>query len=280
MDWDDLRLALIVARTGNSSRAAEQLGVARTTITRRLDALEKTSGALLFDRSTWQPTAAGEALLRTAGDLSERIETLRRTLQDDDARVAGVVTVAASELVATFLASRLRDFGERHPDLSLRLRVGAAELDLAAREADIAVRVEPKPATGLVGRRVGWTSLGVYGARALRALDDPPWVSFEVANPGPHARVEASLARRVILRTDSRAAFLAALREGVGVGVLPCVFGDAETKLVRRGPELPDSRIGVWVLTTPALQRVPRIRATSGYLVETLRGGLAEIRAK
>lgn len=277
MQWDDLQLALAIAREGTVTRAARRLGVAHTTVARRLVALEKSAGTRLFDRAgtTLKPTTAGRALLALAGDFAERVEALERSIRDDDQSQDGVVTVTTSELVATFVAARLGPFRTQHPGIQLRLHASTNELDLSAREADIAVRVDPAVSAGLVGQRVGTTEFAVYGTKALAKRVDPPWIALEVSHDGrgPQTRSQAEQvpAERVALWTNSRGSFVAALHAGLGVGVLPCVFADADPLLVRRGPALAGSRSTVWVVTTPALQKLPRIRAVTRFLGAVLR---------
>lgn len=277
MQWDDLRLALAIARDGTVTRAARRLGVAHTTVARRLTALEAAAGTALFDRGTtpMQPTVAGRAMLALAGEFADRVALLERSIRDADQVHAGMVTVTTSELVATFLAARLGPFRAQHPEIQLRLHVSTSELDLAAREADVAIRVDPAASDGLVGRRAGTTEFAVYGHKSLARRENPPWIAFDVqhAGRGPQTRSQAELVphERVALWTNSRASFVAALHAGLGVGVLPCVFADADARLVRRGAPLPGSRASVWVVTTPALQKIPRIRATTRFLVTTLR---------
>ena len=71
MNWDDLKVALAVGRTGSLSRAALQLGVNQSTATRRLVALEAQVGKTLFVRSQagLTPTEAGRIAIARAGDV-------------------------------------------------------------------------------------------------------------------------------------------------------------------------------------------------------------------
>src|SRR3546814_14130577 len=65
MNWDHLRVFLAVARHGQLLSAARALGLNHATVGRRLDALEASPGAVLFDRRPAGSllTPAGERLL-------------------------------------------------------------------------------------------------------------------------------------------------------------------------------------------------------------------------
>jgi molybdenum-dependent DNA-binding transcriptional regulator ModE len=76
--WDDIRVALAVARTGTVSGAAAELGVHHATVIRRIDALETALRARLFQRHTrgYALTEAGRTLLAAAGAADERFSQM------------------------------------------------------------------------------------------------------------------------------------------------------------------------------------------------------------
>ncbi|MBX3199802.1 MAG: LysR family transcriptional regulator [Labilithrix sp.] len=276
MHWDDLRLALAVAETGSAASAGRRLGVAHTTVSRRLAALEKDAGALFFERvgARLVPTDAGRAVLTVAADFAQRIGELDRALRDEGADAAGLVTVTCPELVAGVLVGVLPRLRARHPALRIRLRVTAQELDLARREADVAVRVNPDPDSSLVGQRVGWTELARYGTAEVVARGDSPWVCFDEELAGtPQAAWEAEHvpSERVALRTNSRSAFIEAVRAGVGVGLLPRAYAQSDPSLVESGEPIAELRAGVWVITHESTTKLPRVRAVARFLVAALR---------
>ena len=280
MQWDDLRLALAVADAGTAARAARKLGVAHTTVARRLASLEKGAGVRLFERVGQKlvPTAAGYAMLQLVTDFDARLSAFERSMSDVDRRLEGVVTVTAAELLGSFLVARLPLFRHRYPAIRLRLRVGPALLDLARREADVAIRVNPPPGSELVGQRVGHADFAVYGTREAGTLRTAHWVCFDddVAK-NPQAKWEERHVdpERVVLRTNSRATFIEAVRAGLGIGILPCAFADLDETLVRRGEPMPELRVPVWVLMHESVRDIPRVRAAAEFITESLRAASA-----
>lgn len=277
MQWDDLRLALAVAESGSAAGAGRRLGVAHTTVTRRLATLEKDAGALFFERvgARLVPTDAGRAVLAAAADFAKRIDDLARQRRDEAPELAGDVTITSAELIASTIATILPRLREQHPRIHLRLRVTPHELDLAKREADIAVRVNPSPESNLVGKRVAFTELAVFASHELAERDDAPWVCFddEIAAAAQSEWEAANVpSERVVLRTNSRATFIEAVRAGVGIGVLPKAVGDAEPNLIRRGEAIEALRGAVWVLVHPSVANVARIRAVASFLTKTIPG--------
>lgn len=280
MQWDDLRLALAVADAGTAARAARKLGVAHTTVARRLASLEKGAGVRLFERVGQKlvPTAAGYAMLQLVTDFDARLSAFERSMSDVDRRLEGVVTVTTAELLGSFLVARLPLFRHRYPAIRLRVRVGPALLDLARREADVAIRVNPPPGSELVGQRVAHADFAVYGTREAGPLRTAHWVCFddEVAH-SPQAKWEERHVDpdRVVLRTNSRATFIEAVRAGLGVGILPCAFAEGDEALVRRGEPMPELRVPVWVLMHESVRDIPRVRAAAEFITESLRAASA-----
>jgi DNA-binding transcriptional LysR family regulator len=278
MDWNDLQIALALANNGNVVRAAKQLGVAHTTVLRRIAALERTTSAVLFSRSQhqWIATQAGKALLEIAGDLDRKLSALNQRVLEDTSQLSGEVTVTTVELLASFFATKLSKLRKVHPALRIRLRVGIQVLDLAQQEADIAVRVSPEHHAGVRGKKVATVNFAVYGAVRITKEKQVDWICFDedlAQNLQTRWESEHVSPDRIALRTNSRVVFIEAVRAGVGVGVLPCAFGDADPGLARRSDHLPELRVPIWVLTHRTSQKVARVNAVRDFLIECLREG-------
>src|SRR6185436_1446139 len=95
LDWEDLRSALHLARSGSVRRAARALGVSHSTVLRRLAALEATTRVRLFERKPdgYELTPAGQDVFDTARDLEEGVAALERRVAGRDLRLSGTVRV-------------------------------------------------------------------------------------------------------------------------------------------------------------------------------------------
>jgi DNA-binding transcriptional LysR family regulator len=142
--WEDVRIFLEVAERGSMSKAARSLRLGQPTVSRRLGDLEHRLGFALFERSVAgvQLTARGEAMLEPARNMATWAVELHRQAELDEERIEGLVRVSAPpgvafDLVAPF-ASRLR---EQYPQLRLEVISAVRYVDLARREADLALRM-------------------------------------------------------------------------------------------------------------------------------------------
>src|SRR5438132_14139198 len=158
--WSDLRFFLELTRTGTLAAAGRKLGVDNTTVGRRLTALERDMGSKLFTRTPdgLVLTAAGEAI-RTAGEEMEQavLPGEQRALGSDRKR-SGLVRVATTEMLGELIVlPALRSVHERHPQIRAEILTGAGRLDIARREADVALQYgRPEAASSWRAARGPW----------------------------------------------------------------------------------------------------------------------------
>lgn len=280
VDWDAIRFVLAVARAGSCSRAARELDVDQTTVSRRIAALEAALDVRLFERLArgWVPTAAAARILEHAERMEGEAHAVSRGLAGDDARLAGRLRVTMSEMVAAYLVlPALPAFRAAHPAIDLELIAGDDALDLGAREADVAVRVTPAVPETLLGKKLATLRYAVYAAASyLKAHPDPAAAGVELATwlttEGQPPWAQRNFPKATVaLRVGSPMSLLAAVRSGVGLGLLPCFVGEQEPTLVRVPMRTEEPGWHVWVLTHPDLRRTARVRRFREFVATTLR---------
>jgi len=283
--WDDYRFAAAVARNGSLSGAARELGTHHSTVFRRLTALESATGVRLFERTPegYMPTAAGAEIFAVLGDVESGILAVERRLAGADLRLSGAVRITTPEDVALLLIEPyLGRFQAAYPDIELEIVTDNRRFNLTRREADIAIRPAREPQGDMVGRRVADIAMAAYAAPAYLARADRPrqpddlrrhrLVGYE--DSLAHVAAAHWLARfenedNVALRSNSLMVQAAAVRAGLGIGVLPCFMVPAEG-FERLWPPPPDLAGALWVLTHPDLRRTPRIRAVLDFFYDAL----------
>ena len=119
MNWDDVRIFLAVARTGQILAASKRLGVNHATLSRRVTALEEALETRLFIRRTsgCELTAEGDAFLASAERMETEMLAAQSRLGRTDAAITGTVRIGAPDgFGVSFLAPRL---GPGSPSRSL-----------------------------------------------------------------------------------------------------------------------------------------------------------------
>src|SRR5690348_7430875 len=126
LPWDDLRCMLAIARTGSLSGAARALHVEHSTVSRRLNALERRLGVKLFERTRggYAPTGNGKLAVAAASAMEAQALAVERLMMGSDTELAGVVRLATSELLAGhLLAPVIGSFLTLHPRIQVEVDV-------------------------------------------------------------------------------------------------------------------------------------------------------------
>lgn len=282
-DWDDLKIALAIARHGTLTAAGRALGLNQSTMGRRLSALESGVGQPLFERqgTSLVATEVGARVVAAAEHMAGTVAELSVELAGGPMPLEGVLRVSAPELlIAPFLAPRLAPFVSSHPGLSLELVSDERPPVLARRDSDIALRFALPDQAELFVRRVAFVAFAVYAAPryVLAAGLDPEerrspvagtFAGCDAIGPPPElsgaadAQWFAQVARgaRPALRVDGTPAQLAAVKAGLGLALLPCFIGDDEGLTRLTAPGACPLR-EVWLAVHRDLRHAPRLRAT------------------
>lgn len=155
---DDIDLFLQVASYGSVNKAARRTGLPKSTVSRRLAALEDALGASLFvrDASGIVLTHAGKTLCAECERPMGALRDALSGLTDDLKALRGAVRVALPRTFAVAVCPPvLRAFARRHPDVSLELDLDDAVTDPAHGAWDAAIRIGPLPDGDLRARLLG-----------------------------------------------------------------------------------------------------------------------------
>ena len=283
-DWDDVRYFLMLQRHATLAAAGAALTLDPTTVGRRLVKLEDELGARLFDRTPngYVLTDAGHRLLPRAERIEREALGVERDVAGEDQKLEGVVRLTATEMLTTrFIAPQLRRFRERYPEIQLELQCTNLDVNLARREADIALRLARPTQEDLIIKRLSFIHLGLYASVDYADRFGLPKESLAghqmilFANTRPFRRendwIEARMdGARVALRSDSVSATYSATVAGTGIGLLPCLVADHDRHLVRVPVEgAPDPR-QIWQAVHKDLRDSARIRAVLDFLGKAL----------
>lgn len=154
----ELKTFCLVASTGGFSNAARQLGMATSSVTRLVDALEQRLGAVLLNRSTRSVTLtdAGRTYYEDAQRVLEQLDAADDAVKDRAGGIGGVLCVAAPVTFATmYISPILLELRRRHPRLAIDLRLSDNASNLIDESIDVAIRIGSlDPQANLVARRL------------------------------------------------------------------------------------------------------------------------------
>lgn len=278
VNWDDLRFVLALRRMGSLGAAARSLKVESSTASRRLAALEASLGVQLVVRTPEGMTlnAAGISVADVAETIDRGIDELERTIGGDDAKPEGVVKLATTDTVASFLMAGLIPLRDEHPKIKIQLVVANTAHDLVRKEADIAVRMYRDQNPSLITRKIGDVGLSLYASPAFvertrcclgatiekSALDGLPVIRF--ADGLAHTKAGQWLAANtrdedVVLAGTSMASVINAAKAGLGLSLVPCFAVHGDPGLVRLTPAVL-ARVEAWLVIPPEHRATVRVR--------------------
>lgn len=279
MNWDDLRVFLAVARAGSISGGARQLDLQHSTVSRRMRKLEQDLGARLFDKvpSGYALTTAGENLMQAASLMECEVLSVDGALSGKDLKPSGPLRVTAVDNMATtVLMPMFSSFSRNYPDVTLHVMVSNSDVSLAQREADLAIRLTNTPPDTLIGKRVVTVSSAIYGSLGYieqlhEGGSEPDWLGVECCSFHKSWTRQACGDQAHKFYVDDTLLTQAALREGLGVAILPCFMGDSDPALVRYSEPQPGWDLGLWILLHPDLKRTARVLAFRDHMTEAIK---------
>ncbi|WP_043835446.1 LysR family transcriptional regulator [Muricoccus aerilatus] len=292
LDWDKLRVFHAVAEAGSFTHAGDTLNLSQSAVSRQIQALEESLAVPLFHRHARGLilTEQGETLNKTVREVFAKLAMTEALLTESRERAAGRLKVTTTTgFGSTWLAPRLEKFLKLHPEVTVTLLLDDTELDLAMREADLAIRMHPPRQPDLIQRHIatfGWKVVGspeylrsagmparaedldahrliIYGDYRP-PVDDINWLAEAGRRPGSP--------RRAVVEVNSLTAMLRAVRSGLGLAALPDYMGEDLAELVPVLTEMKAPKIEAFFVYPEEMRNSKRVAVFRDFLVAELAG--------
>jgi DNA-binding transcriptional LysR family regulator len=282
-----------VIESGSFARAARELGVPTSTVSRTVARLEQALGVSLLRRSTrsLRATPEGQSLFERAGPAVTALRHAARSVVPDDDQPRGTLRVTAPvDLGATLVAGVATELTRRHPELRIELQLTNRFVRLIEEGFDVAVRAAARlQDSSLVAKKVGSLEAWLYAApdylrrRGVPAsLDELARHDLVLFRPQQgrsrwlldDGRRESSFEVTGRLAGDDITFVRGALLAGAGIGLLPRVLcrDDLDAgRLVRVLPPLAQHAASLYVLHAAAPRVPARVAAFRDLLGERLK---------
>jgi DNA-binding transcriptional LysR family regulator len=289
MDWDKLKVFHAAAEAGSFTHAGEQLGLSQSAVSRQVSALEQELAVSLFHRHARGLilTEQGELLYRTAHDVFMKLEAARAKLTDSREKPNGELKVTTTPGIGIhWLTPRLGEFMDLFPDIRITLITTDEELDLAMREADVAIRLRQPTQPDLIQRKLFSVHSHAYasaeylkragtprtldeldkhriiqlgGQTAPMHLENRNWLT-EVGRNGKGPRQPRFLINNIL-------GLLRACQRGLGVALLPDYLIEENSGLVQLFGEEEGPALHAFFVYPEELKSVARVQAFRDFLV-------------
>ncbi len=288
MDWDKLKVFHAAAEAGSFTHAGEHLGLSQSAVSRQVSALEQELSVSLFHRHARGLilTEQGELLYRTAHEVFIKLEAARAKLTDSRERPNGDLRVTTTPGIGVhWLTPRLGEFLDLYPDIHITLITTDEELDLAMREADVAIRLRQPTQPDLIQRKLFSVHFHAYASpdylkrfgtpRSHEDLDKHRLILL-----GGNVPVHLSNRRWLVdigrdgkgprephLTINNVLGVLRACQRGLGIAMLPDYLVEENGGLVQLLGEADTLALDAYFVYPEELKAVARIQVFRDFLV-------------
>ncbi len=284
MDILSLRLFLRVAEIGSVSGAAQNLSLSPASASARLAKLEETIGFRLFNRTTRAVslTTDGTAFLPYAQHMIEMLEAGLSAVRGEGAQAKGLLRMTMpGSFGRMHIVPVLAEFCERHPAISLDLRLSDEVLDVVEGAYDLIIRNASLADSSMVARKLASdrriltaspSYLARHGAPASPDdLENHQCVILSGRNKWSFKNGQTVVVPRSIVVNDGEAMRLM-IEEGMGIGVKSLWNASASLKAGRLVEVLPEFPLvttsSIWALYPSGRIVSPKVRVMIDFLLE------------
>jgi len=197
---NDLWLFAKIVDSGSFSKASEQVGLPKSTLSRRISRLENQLGERLLQRTTRKLslTELGQRLLDHGRQIGEASEAANALAEHRQIQPSGVLRISMpNDLANLLLAPRLAEFIGLYPAISLQIDLSARRVDLLSEGFDLAIRMGELPDdTSLAAKLLFKHASGLYASPSYLAKRGIPTQPQELLQ---HEALHLLLASREML---------------------------------------------------------------------------------
>jgi len=208
LEPNDLMLFARVADEGSFSRAADRVGLPKSTVSRRIATLEGQLGERLLLRTTRKLTVTdfGHSVLEHARQVAAEVDAAAQLAQHRQVEPSGRLRISMpADFANVVLGQVLAEFIEKHPSISLELDLTPRRVDLIGENFDLALRMGDLPDdASLAARRIATFSVGLYAS--------PGYLKRHGVPPEPEALMEHDALR--LLQRDGEPQAWVLTRDG------------------------------------------------------------------
>ncbi|MGE5503456.1 MAG: LysR family transcriptional regulator [Actinomycetota bacterium] len=293
MDWDKLRVFHAVAEAGSFTHAGEVLNLSQSAVSRQISALEESLNLPLFHRHARGLilTEQGELLYRTAREVFSKLAMTEALLTESRERPQGPLKITTTVAFGSlWLTPRIKEFLDLYPDIQVTMVLYDGELDLAMREADVAIRMMPPRQPDLVQRHLLSMHYNVYAAPEYLKKHGMPKTpedldSHQIITYGDDARISPPVAnvnwlldaganatrlRRPRLEVNNIYGIYRAVKSGLGIAALPEYMTQEADNLVHILPELRGPKLDAYFVYPEELRHSKRITVFRDFLLSKI----------
>lgn len=155
---EDLKLYVQVVEQGSISKAASNLRIAKSAVSRRISILEERYSSVLIDRTPgkWEITKVGLDLYQRSRALVAEFEEVNEDFTSLHAQISGPLNISIPrDFGLNYLRQKLFEFQGKYPNIKLSIDFDDRFVDLETENYDFAIRITAQADTKYISKRIG-----------------------------------------------------------------------------------------------------------------------------
>jgi DNA-binding transcriptional LysR family regulator len=240
VDLNEIVVFARVVETRSFTAAAQQLGLPKSTVSRKIAQLEERLGVRLLQRTTRKLnlTEVGQAYYERCQRIVQDIAAAEQVVIDMQTAPRGLLRVTVPvDLGSTFVGALIAEFIAAYPDIQIDLDLSDRVVDLIEEGVDLGLRFGPLTESTLIARKLGAVQMRLCASSEYVAKRGAPTTIAQLAEHdalvfapsgramtwtlrGPDGAVEDALLRSRLV-SNGMLALRDAMRAGGGVALLP-----------------------------------------------------------
>lgn len=290
VDWDKIRIFYQVAISKSFTDAAEHLNITQSAISRSIQSFEASLNAKLFHRHARGLilTKDGEIMLEAAREMLATLSRAQRCLGDSEIPRGTLKVATTAALANLWLIECISPFLEKYPEMHLTILGTDREVDLAIREADVAIRPAVEHPSDLIQNYLMTFHIKLYASPAYlqkfgipkktEDLDNHRLITFAEESVSPYGNINWPLTigakpghvRKPFLAINSTQGLRRAVEIGLGIAAISEEYPglNKEYDLVQVLPEIKGPEIDIYYVYPSYLAKSKEVKAFGNLLMD------------
>jgi len=278
LDWGNLEYFISCANHGTLSGCAKEMGVNHSTVSRKIEKLEKELAIKLFERrnSGYALTVHGKDLYKEVQKIDFKISALKEKFIPNPDLMDGKLVVYKQSEGGKNMTDIITKLRKKYPNLNIHIMNNADSSDLTTEMYDIGFIGTTSPPEDSIATLLGEMNMHIYATKEylkkIKNVDDFEWVTYKRNDSSDTDFVVNNFFSnpKVIISSNSYQDAHAFVASGNGATFLTDLDGDSDPRLEVYCREDYSFKIGFYLVQHELSRSNPIVRAVKQTILENI----------
>ena len=278
LDWGNLEYFISCANHGTLSGCAKEMGVNHSTVSRKIEKLEKELAIKLFERrnSGYALTIHGKDLYKEVQKIDFKISALKERFIPNPELMDGKLVIYKQSEGGKNMTDIITKLRKNYPKLNIHIMNHADSSDLTTEMYDIGFIGTTSPPEDSIATLLGEIDMHIYGSKEylknIKNTDDFEWVTYKRTDAEDTDFIVRNFFTnpKIIISSNSYQDAHAFVTSGNGVTFLTDLDGDNDPRLESYDKDKYSFKIGFYLIQHELSRSNPIVRAVKQTILENI----------